>query len=125
MLTSLIDTLDRAQAGGHLLKSWHLPEVVWKSVKYQHYPEFTAPFNIPSEIRNNLALLYVAHLCYEYYQGKDEDQLQTTFLPEYKQLLNLGRYDLDGIAYQVVLPALEKKINSLPAPLKKLVRKHG
>jgi len=122
-LISLIDALDRAQAGGLLLKSWALPDIVWKSVKYQRYPEFAPPHNILPEIRDNIAILYVAHLCYEHYLGKDEEQLPTTFLPEYKQMLNLGQYDLAGIAHQVVLPALEKKIKSLPIPLKKLVRK--
>jgi hypothetical protein len=122
-LISLIDALDQAQAGGLLLKSWQLPDIVWKSVKYQRYPEFTPPHNILPEIRDNIAILYVAHLCYEHYQGKHEEQLPITFLPEYKHILNLGQYDLAGIAHQVVLPALEKKIRSLPVPLKKLVRK--
>ena len=122
-LLSLIDALDPAQAGGFLLKSWNLPDIVWKSVKYQRYAEFAAPSKILPEVRDNIAILYIAHLCYEHYQGKEEEQLPTTFLGEYKHLLNLEKFDLAGIAHEVVLPVLEKKINSLPVPLKELVWK--
>jgi HD-like signal output (HDOD) protein len=121
-LAGLLDTLDRAQVGGMLLKSWSLPDVVWQSIEYQFYPEFSPPDNIPAEIQNKIAILYIAHLCYEHYQGKTEDQLPTTFLSEYKQLLKLERYSLAEIAHGIVLPGLMKKINALPAPLRKLIK---
>jgi HD-like signal output (HDOD) protein len=121
-LAGLLDTLDRAQVGGMLLKSWSLPDVVWQSIEYQFYPEFSPPDNIPAEIKNKIAILYIAHLCYEHYQGKTEDQLPTTFLSEYKQLLKLERYSLAEIAHGIVLPGLMKKINALPAPLRKLIK---
>ncbi len=122
-LANLIDALDRAHVGGLLLKSWSLPDAVWKSIEYQFYPEFVLPNNIPSGIRDNIAILYIAHLCYEYYQGKTEEQLSTTFLSEYKQFLKLEQYELSDIARYIVLPGLAKNINSLPATLRKLVQK--
>ena len=122
-LAMFVDSLDRAQIGGLLLKSWNLPDVVWKSIEFQFFPEFSPPNNIPEEIRDNVTVLYISHLCYEIYQGKSEKELPTTFLDEYKQLLSLEKYSVVDIAYRHVLPSLGKKINSLPVPLRQLIGK--
>jgi HD-like signal output (HDOD) protein len=122
-LGMFIDSLDWAQIGGLLLKSWNLPDVVWKSIEFQFYPEFSPPNNIPEEIRDNVTVLYVSRLCYEVYQGKSEKELPITFLDEYTQLLNLDKYSVVDIAHRHVLPSLSKKINSLPVPLRKLIGK--
>ncbi|RZB31155.1 MAG: hypothetical protein SRB2_04680 [Desulfobacteraceae bacterium Eth-SRB2] len=122
-LAMFIDSLDRAQIGGLLLKSWNLPDVVWKSIEFQFFPEFSPPNNIPEEIRDNVTVLYISHLCYEIYQGKSEKELPITFLDEYKQLLSLEKYSVVDIAYRHVLPSLGKKINSLPLPLRQLIGK--
>lgn len=122
-LAIFIDSLDRAQIGGLLLKSWNLPAVVWKSIEFQFFPEFSPPNNIPEEIRDNVTVLYISHLCYEIYQGKSEKELPITFLDEYKQLLGLEKYSVVDIAYRHVLPSLGKKINSLPVPLRQLIGK--
>ena len=120
-LAMFIDSLDRSQMGGLLLKSWNLPNVIWKSIEFQSFPEFAHPTNIPAEILDNTAVLYLSHLCYDIYQNKLEHELHTTFLDEYKQLLNLEKYSVVDIAYGHVLPSLSKKINSLPMSLRKLI----
>ena len=122
-LAMFIDSLDRAQIGGLLLKSWNLPSVVWKSIEFQFFPEFSPPNNIPEEIRDNVTVLYISNLCYEIYQGKSEKELPITFLDEYKQLLSLEKYSVVDIAYKHVLPSLGKKINSLPVSLRQLIGK--
>jgi HD-like signal output (HDOD) protein len=122
-LAMYIDSIDRAQIGGLLLKSWNLPDVVWKSIEFQFFPEFSLPNNIPEEIRNNVTVLYISHLCYEIYQGKSEKELPTTFLDEYKRLVSLEKYSLVDIAYKHVLPNLDKNVKSLPLPLRQLIEK--
>jgi len=122
-LAMYIDSIDRAQIGGLLLKSWNLPDVVWKSIEFQFFPEFSLPNNIPEEIRNNVTVLYISHLCYEIYQGKSEKELPTTFLDEYKRLLSLQKYSLVDIANKHVLPNLDKNVKSLPLPLRQLIEK--
>jgi len=122
-LAIYIDSIDRAQIGGLLLKSWNLPDVVWNSIEFQFFPEFSLPNNIPEEIRNNVTILYISHLCYEIYQGKSEKELPTTFLDEYKQLLSLQKYSLADIANKHVLPNLDKNVKSLPLPLRQLIEK--
>ncbi len=122
-LAIYIDSIDRAQIGGLLLKSWNLPDVVWKSIEFQFFPEFSLPNNIPEEIRNNVTILYISHFCYEIYQGKSEKELPTTFLDEYKQLLSLQKYSLADIANKHVLPNLDKNVKSLPLSLRQLIEK--
>ena len=120
-LAMFIDSLDQSQIGGLLLKSWNLPDVIWKSIEFQFFPEFAYPANIPTEILDNTTILYLSHLCYDIYQNKSEHELHTTFLDEYKQLLNLEKYSIVDIAYKLVLPNLNKKINSLPISLRQLM----
>jgi CRP-like cAMP-binding protein len=122
-IAALIDVLDQAQLGSLLLKAWNLPDVLWKSVEYQTYPEFSSPGNIPEEIRYNVTLLYLSHLCYDLFQGKKERELPTTFLDEYIELTNWKGLTLEDIARNRLLPALMKKSQTYPLPLRQLIEK--
>ena len=94
----LIDTLDKAQMGAHLLKEWNLPNTGWQSVEFQRYPEFSPLSKIPLEIRENVTILYMVHLCCRLFQGYTEQELSTTFLDEYKRLMKWERFSLVYIA---------------------------
>ena len=120
-LGSLIDLLDPAQIGGLLLKSWQLPEIVWKSIEFQFYPEFTPPNNIPGDIQDIVAMLYITHLSHENLRGIDKNKLSTTFLSEYKKLLNLETYSLEDISHKIILPGLKKRMETLPVSLRTLI----
>jgi CRP-like cAMP-binding protein len=122
-IAALIDVLDQAQLGSLLLKAWNLPDVLWKSVEYQTYPEFSSLRNIPEEIRYNVTLLYLSHLCYDLFQGKKERELPTTFLDEYIELTNWKGLTLEDIARNRLLPALVKKSQTYPLPLRQLIEK--
>lgn len=119
-----IASLDRSQMGPLLLETWNLPEVLWRTVEFLPYPEFSSPDNIPEEFRNNVIILYLAHLCYDLFLGRPENTLPTSFLDENKRLIGLKDYSLYEIAQRCVLPGLVKKITSLPAPLRKLIQEH-
>jgi len=123
-LMSLIDLIDPAQIGSLLLKSWDLPEIVWKSIECQFYPEFTPPENISEDIREIVAMLYIIHLSHGKLMGVEEDKMPFTFFSEYKKLLNLETYSLDDIARNIMLPGLKKRIAVIPISLRSLVRKH-
>jgi HD-like signal output (HDOD) protein/CRP-like cAMP-binding protein len=122
-LAALVKVLDQAQLGSLLLKEWNLPDVLWKSVEFQCYPEFSSPHNIPEELRYNVTLLYLSHLCYDLFQGKKEKALSTTFFDEYIELTNWQGMTLDEIARERLLPAMMKKINTYPLPLRQLIEK--
>lgn len=123
-LDVLIDSLDRAQVGALLLKKWNLPDVVWRSVEFQFYPEFSLPKNVPADIRISVAVLCLSHLCYEFLQGYSEHDLPTVFLEQYLLLLNWKRLSVADIARKFVLPDLIKKRQSFPLFLRELLEKH-
>lgn len=122
-LASLVKVLDQAQLGSLLLKEWNLPEILWKSVEFQSYPEFSSPHNIPEDVRHNVALLYLSHLCYNLFQGKKEKVLSTTFFDEYIELTTWHGMTLDEIAREQLLPAMVKKSKTYPLPLRQLIEK--
>jgi HD-like signal output (HDOD) protein/CRP-like cAMP-binding protein len=122
-LAALIEVLDQAQLGSLLLKEWNLPDVLWKSVEFQSYPEFSSPHHIPEELRYNVTLLYLSHLCYDLFQGNKEQTRSTTFLDEYIELTNWQGLTLDQIARERLLPAMVKKSNTYPLPLRQLIEK--
>jgi len=123
-LDMLIDSLDRAQIGALLLKKWNLPEVVWRSVEFQFYPEFSPPTNVPMDIRTTVAVVYLSHLCYEFLQGHSEPDLPTVFVDDYLSLLRWQRLSVADITQQYVLPVLSKRKNSLPVFFREFFEKY-
>jgi HD-like signal output (HDOD) protein len=119
-----IASLDRSQMGSLLLETWNLPEVLWRTVEFLPYPEFSSPDNIPEEFRNNVIILYLAHLCYDLFLGRPENELPTSFLDENKRLVGLEDYSLYEIAQKCALSGLLRKITSLPVPLRNLIKEH-
>ncbi len=122
-LATLVEALDQAQLGSLLLKEWNLPDVLWKCVEFQSYPEFSSPHHIPEELSYNVFLLYLSHLCYDLFQGKKEPKLSTTFLDEYIELTNWQGLSLDEIFGKRLLPAMVKKKSTYPLPLRQLIEK--
>jgi HD-like signal output (HDOD) protein len=120
----LIDPLDRAQVGALLLKKWNLPDVVWQSIEFQLYPEFSLPAKVPADIRINVAILYLAHLCNEFLQGHTVYDLPTLFLDQYLLLLKWGKFSVADITQKFVLPDLIRRRESLPEFLRELLEQH-
>ncbi len=120
-LRFLLDSLDPSQMGSILLKKWGLPEAVWKSIGYQSYPEFCSPSKIPQEILANVALIFMAHLCYQIFQTHSEQNLPVTFVKDYKAALNLENFSLLQIVEKILLPALAKRLKTFPAPFRNLI----
>ena len=122
-LVVLIDALDHAQLGALLLREWNLPEVAWQTLAFQRYPEFSPPSKIPPEVQENVAILYLAHLCCEFYEG-GQGNTSTAFLNDYRRLLKWDRYSVEDIAVRVLLPVLGKKLNSFPSSFREVLSRH-
>ena len=120
----LLSSLDAAQMGQLLLKEWGLPELLWKSVKFQSYPEFCLPEKIPDEAIDNVSILYLAHLCYDYYNDRSEDDMPLCFFNEYVKRLGWRGMSVSEIADKKALPGLVKKMQTLPAFLRGLLEKY-
>ncbi len=121
-----IEMLDTAKLGAVLLKSWNIPNTIWRTVEFQAYPCFCPPQTLPKESRTSIALLYVAHvLCDQLSKGALEP-LEHPYLDDYLRLLD---FDPDGIDYlmsKCIVPGLLSKNKLLPDFVRKLlVRKSG
>lgn len=121
---SLIGAIDHTYMGALLLKEWNLPDEVWQSVEFQSYPEFSPLTKIPVEVQNNVAILYLAHLCYRFFRGWTEQDMPTTFLDEYKRLLTWEKLSLADIVRKCVLPSLKDKISTFPESFRRLLNKY-
>jgi len=120
-LAMLIDLLDYACIGSLLLNKWNVPDNVYKSIEYQRFPELLPPTEVPDEYRENVAILYIAHLCYEYLKDKEEKELLSAFLDEYIKLLNLPEIPFLQLLKDHIMPNLYKKSNSYPENVRKFL----
>jgi len=120
---TLVGSIDQARLGFLLLKSWGLPDIIWQTIELQSYPEFSPPDKLPVGLRENLAILYVSHLCYSSLKGWTEKDLPTMFLDEYKRLFGWHTMTLEEMVKKCILPSLVKKIKSFPDPFKKVINR--
>jgi len=122
-MTFLIDMLDHTKIGSLLLKEWNVPDVVCNSIEYQCHPELAPPEIIPEDYRQNLATLYMAHLCYEYLLGKSESELPTAFLGEYMNVLRCSEGSIAEFVEKKVFPALSKRLKTFPESVRDFLTK--
>ncbi len=116
-LEPLFDLVDTSQMGTMLLKSWGLPPVICDTVEFQGYPEFAVPSKIPESVRINVGVLYLAHLCYDAFLGRQDIDLSLIFYDRYLALLNIEQRPLEDLVGDQILPALIRKIITLPTSL--------
>jgi HD-like signal output (HDOD) protein len=121
----LADMLDPATIGALLLKEWNIPETVCETLKYQSYPEWLPPDTIPEEYRKNVAVLFVAHLCYDYLAGKKESDLPTHLLDDYMGVLNRPEKSIGEFVEKKVYPPLDKKRKAFPEDIREFLAKSG
>jgi HD-like signal output (HDOD) protein len=113
----VLDGVDHTVVGAELLKRWNLPERIWRVIELQRYPDFAPPEALPAELRNDVAILYLAHHCADLV--RDNDPPDTIFQSEYISLLELPVRDINGL-YEMIVPLLYKKAG-LPAEVRKLI----
>ena len=117
-LNLLIEGLEPSLIGGILLRDWNLPKQVWQSIEYQEYPKFAPPSEVPEDLLPNVALLYVAHLCFDTFSGKTNG-MKSPFQREYIKVLDFGNTSIEKITKQCVIPTLIKNMDSFPAFFRK------
>ncbi|MCP4114144.1 MAG: HDOD domain-containing protein [Desulfobacteraceae bacterium] len=121
-LEPLFDLVDTSQMGTMLLRSWGLPPVICDTVEYQGYPEFAVPSKIPESVRTNVGVLYLSHLCYDAFQGRRDIDQPMIFYDQYLSLLNIGQSPLADLVGDQVLPAMVRKIATLPTSLIRILQ---
>ena len=120
----LIDSMDHARLGTCLLKEWGLPDMLTRCLEFQSYPELLPPDMIPMEVRDNVVILHLAHLCFNLFEGKSDSVLSDIFLAEYMKFLGQGQLGLGQFVRKSLLPTLAKGFEAYPIPFRKLLKNY-
>jgi HD-like signal output (HDOD) protein len=113
-LDLILARLNDSKIGSLLLDTWNTPGIICQSVEYQPYPQFCPPEEIPEECRESVAILYVAHLCFDCLSGKQGDEFMHTFSEEYMNIIDFSNYSIEDLVSRHILPSLIRKIDVFP-----------
>jgi HD-like signal output (HDOD) protein len=120
-LMVFIDALDRPSLGAFLLEGWNFPESMSRTVRYQNFPEFTEPSDVPEDILQPVAILYISQLCYAQLRGVPEQDLPLLYFDDYRKVLKLKEVSLEDFTRKNIVPDLKKKQETLPLSIKELI----
>jgi hypothetical protein len=121
-LMVFIDALDRPSLGAFLLEGWNFPESMSRTVKYQNFPEFADPSEIPEDVLHPVAILYLSQLCYARLIGVPEQDLPLLYFDDYRKSLRLKEASLEDLIRKTLVPDLKKKQETLPLNMKELIQ---
>jgi HD-like signal output (HDOD) protein len=121
-IQSLLVILDDAAIGASLLQSWGLPERIFQVIENHRLPEFCPPGSLQQEYKDEIALLYLAHV----YSDMLMDKLlsSTIYLNDYLSMLGMPQ---NGLQFYeaAILPALLKNQKRLPDAIRTLLKNKG
>ncbi len=100
---------DPARIGALLLQQWNIPEEIWRGVELQNLPEFSMPAEIPEIHRQTVAVFYVARLCDEFLNGRDDQELLQGFAADYLRFLKLPENTISGLFNKHLARTLRKQ----------------
>lgn len=122
-LAFFVEMLDSPTIGAMLLREWNIPDSVCETVRCQHYPRYRPPSDLPPEHRRNIAYLYLAHACHEYFQGEVNAFLKHPFINDYIMLLNVSGHTIEGFIEKYLIPNLKLKIHTFPQHVQSFLSK--
>ena len=121
-LQSLLETLDDAAIGASLLQSWGLPERIFQVIENHRLPEFCPPGSLQHEYKDDIAILYLAHVYADMLM--DKSLSSTIYLNEYLSMLGIPH---NGLQFYeaAMLPALLKNYKRLPDAIRTILKNKG
>ncbi len=122
-LQDVISMVDESKIGACLLRSWEFPDNILSIIEEQYTPGFAHPAYIHSEYKDELAILYLAHVCYDVVLG--EKTTSTIFVDEYLALLDLAPYSCEAFCQLKLVPALLKNKKRLPEKIATLLHEQA
>jgi HD-like signal output (HDOD) protein/CRP-like cAMP-binding protein len=113
-LDLVLARLNDSKIGSLLLDTWNTPATICRSIEYQPYTKFCRPEEIPEDCRESVAILYIAHLCFDYLSGKQGEEFMHAFSEEYMNVIDFSNYSIENLVSQHILPSLIRKIDVFP-----------
>lgn len=117
----LISQMDPNLIGPMLLKEWQLPPEITAPLEYQAYLELAPPSVLPEEHRVTLAILHIAHLCFAYLQGKNDEAAPGYFAKDYMRILGCENPSIEVFVQERLFPALAKHSANMPVAMQNLI----
>jgi hypothetical protein len=116
----LFEMLDDAALGSGLLQSWGLPEQIFQVVENHRIPEFCPPEHLQVPYKEDVAILYVAHVYHDLLLGTPP--ASTLYFHEYLSML--GAPSRNSVQYyeDALRSALVKNFSRLPATTRALLQ---
>ncbi|MCI4625552.1 MAG: HDOD domain-containing protein [Candidatus Magnetoovum sp. WYHC-5] len=126
-LDVLIDGLYHAKIGSIVLKQWSIPENVYQIIEYQDYCDFASPKEVPETCKEGVAVLHIAHICYNYITIKnvDENSLYSVFSNDFLDILNIQEKTALDFVIKRVLPSMARKLDTFPENIRQLISAYG
>jgi len=116
-LGSVLAVFDQSKIGSLLLRTWNFPEAIWRSVQYHEYPEFAAPTAVPENVRMQVAVVGLAHMCDEYLTAQEGQRVYDAFAEQYLKIIGSRETSIQDLFNKVLLPSLKKNGYKIPSAL--------
>lgn len=117
----LIDSLEHARLSALLLEEWGMPDKLMRILEFQSYPELLPPESVPRDIRHDVAILYLAHLCLSVFTEKSDGPPQDIFAMAYMRLFGWQNLDIDQLIRKNLMPIFSKGIDAYPIAFRHLL----
>lgn len=121
-LKALIGGLYHAKLGEIVLKQWNIPEKVYGTVRYQDYCHFATVDEVPAEYVKNVAVLHIAHICYDYLKNNDDSGLYGVFSQSYFETLETNDKSIIDFLTKRLLPTMARKIDTYPEDIRFMIK---
>lgn len=122
-LAFLINLLDAHLIGNMLLREWEIPQDIHSCIQYQSLPYQAPPYVIPDAHRVNMAILYIAHLCFDFLMEKPLEGKELRFCQDYLRVLGSHATSLEAFMRDELLPSVQGRMNSLPKVIQNFLKK--
>lgn len=122
-LAFLINLLDADLIGNMLLREWEIPQDIHGCMQYQSLPYRAPPYVIPDAHRVNMAVLYLAHLCFDFLMEKPLEPRHLRFCADYLRVLGSSATTLEGFMRDELLPSVQGRMNGLPKVIQNFLKK--
>ncbi|HTR00334.1 MAG TPA: HDOD domain-containing protein [Candidatus Acidoferrum sp.] len=119
----LLGMLDPDMVGVLLLREWQLPDNICEVIQYQSWPQLLPPDKIPAAQRESVAVMHVAHLCFDRLRNLQSELVTPCKAKPWLAALGCRDQNLDDFLLGRLIPAINSRSPALPLVLQDLLRK--
>lgn len=119
----LLGQLDSDMVGMLLLREWQIPDQVSNALQYQGWAALLPPDAVPSQQREAVAVLHIAHRCLDRLRSLQTEAPSPCPCRPWLQEIGSREQTLDDYLLGKLIPSMVSRSTPLPLALQDLVRK--